>query len=65
MATRKDTYLRRAVEDFEAARQLLIAKGYGDPVDIDHAAAVVVLAARLEAVEDAITNGLPTAGEGI
>ena len=63
--TMRERYLQRAVADFDAARIMLISKSYSDPIDVNAAAIAVVLASRLEAIEDAITNGLPTAGEGL
>lgn len=66
----KRGYLERAVADVREAIALLHEKGGSNGSKLPYPVAeqlapAVVLAARLEALEDAIVNGLPTAGEGI
>ena len=48
----------RAIADFDAARNVLISKTYSHPVDVNTAAIGVVLAARLQAIEEALNLGI-------
>lgn len=57
----RHTYIERVVADLGVALEKLTETGDADRV----VAAILVLAARVEAVEDALTSGLPTAGEGV
>jgi hypothetical protein len=57
-----EKYLRRAVEDFEAARDLITPTVY--PEFRDLVAAQLVVAARLEVLEDTLDTSLPDAGRG-
>ena len=59
----RDDYLTRMVRDFEAARALLSEK-HPHMEDVHVVAATLVVAARLEAIEDALIAGFPIAGEG-
>jgi len=54
----------RVAKDYEVARKRL-ASSEADASTIDYVAALLVVAARLEALEDALVEGLPTAGEGV
>ena len=56
-------YLERAQRDFRKALEL--AKPLGSQEQWAQIAGVLLLAARLEQLEDAMTAGLQTAGEGI
>jgi hypothetical protein len=57
-------YIKRVVADFVELRSQLQEKA-SNMEHLDLVSATLVLAARLEAVEDALIEGLPTAGEGI
>ena len=60
------TQIERVVKDFVRARSLVEQHGpHGDDQTLNIVAACLVLAARVEAIEDALVEGLPTAGEGI
>lgn len=65
--THRHKLIERVVGDFvEVRRQLLNdPRVSGGMRDIDQIAAELTLAARLEALEDALVSGLPTAGEGV
>jgi len=56
--------ITRAAKEYEVARKAL-ASSEADASTVDYVAALLVVAARLEALEDALITGLPTAGEGI
>lgn len=56
--------IQTIVNDFEMAKKALQTSTCHDG-NTDLVAAQLVVAARLEAVEDALISGLPTAGEGI
>jgi hypothetical protein len=56
--------LQLMAEQFELAKRALSTSTV-DVQNLDHVAALLVLAARVDSLEDAVVNGLPTAGEGL
>ena len=62
--TRTERNLLSAAREFEMARRHAMSVA-NDFSNLDIVAAALLIAARIVSLEDAITEGLPTAGEGI